>query len=304
MLQNIPVNVITGGLGAGKTTVIRHLLAHRPAGEYWAVLVNEFGEIGLDGALLAQAGVSISEVPGGCLCCANGVPFRVALNSLLKRAKPDRVLIEPTGLGHPLQLLQQLVAPAYHGVLSPQATLCVIDPVAARDPRISDGDIFRQQLASADLFIINHADRAAADDVLCVEALLQTLGLQAIPRLSTVRGVVDPAVLAAPQRRRNWFLLPPPADSAMHHAGAVWSADIVFAHNDMLSMLLALPVSRLKAVLHTDQGWLEINATPGISEWRSRDAGADSRVEVIAERTVGLPDLKLMLDTLIVSAGG
>lgn len=80
MLANIPTHLIAGPLGAGKTSLIRHLLAHKPAHERWAVLINEFGQIGLDQALLTGSydGVSLSEIPGGCLCCVAGAPSRSA----------------------------------------------------------------------------------------------------------------------------------------------------------------------------------------------------------------------------------
>ncbi|MCT8985825.1 hypothetical protein N4T56_03945 [Shewanella sp. KJ10-1] len=100
----IKTNIITGFLGVGKTTVIKQLLANKPAHEKWAVLVNEFGEIGIDGGLLhtqATPGITIKEVPGGCLCCAAGVPTQVAITQLIQQAKPDRLLIEPTGLKSP-----------------------------------------------------------------------------------------------------------------------------------------------------------------------------------------------------------
>ena len=90
MIQSVPTNVITGFLGVGKTTAILHLLANKPADERWAVLVNEFGEIGVDGALMEQQdeGVFISEVPGGCMCCTSGLPMQIALNMLLTRSNP------------------------------------------------------------------------------------------------------------------------------------------------------------------------------------------------------------------------
>lgn len=299
MLANIPVNLVTGFLGAGKTTVIRHLLSARAPGARWAVLVNEFGDVGIDGALLAGDGIFVKEVPGGCLCCANGLPFRMALNLLLKQARPERVLIEPTGLGHPRQLLAQLEAPEYRDVLSLRATICVVDPVAARDARVAGSETFLQQLASADVILRNHADRASAEDLAQLDALLVAQGLAGVPVLSATRGMVDAACLDAPRRPRGWQLLAPPPDSGMQHSGAVFAADVVFPHDDTLSLLLALPVVRLKAVLHTDAGWLEINATADISEWRERAAAADSRVEVIAARDAGLPELTSILKLLL-----
>jgi G3E family GTPase len=128
----VPTNIITGFLGVGKTSAILHLLSQKPAHERWAVLVNEFGEIGVDGSLLngqysKEQGIFIREVPGGCMCCASGLPMQIALNQLLSKAKPDRLLIEPTGLGHPKEVLQVLSAEYYKKVLSVQKTLTLVD---------------------------------------------------------------------------------------------------------------------------------------------------------------------------------
>jgi len=121
MFSQIPANIITGFLGVGKTTAIQYLLNHKPANERWAVLVNEFGEVGIDAGLLANerqaTGVFMREVPGGCMCCAAGVPMQVALSQLIRQAKPDRLLIEPTGLGHPLEVVRVLQQPHYQDVL-------------------------------------------------------------------------------------------------------------------------------------------------------------------------------------------
>ena len=104
-LRNIPTNLIMGFLGVGKTTAILDLLKQKPENESWAVLVNEFGKVGIDGAIFSAAGATVKEIAGGCLCCALAVPFQVAINRLLKEARPDRLLIEPTGLGHPKKVL-------------------------------------------------------------------------------------------------------------------------------------------------------------------------------------------------------
>jgi len=97
MLQNIPTHVIAGPLGAGKTSLIRHLLSQRPADERWAVLINEFGQIGLDAALLTrdEDGIALGEVAGGCLCCVNGARFRLALAACCARLGRTGCLSNP-----------------------------------------------------------------------------------------------------------------------------------------------------------------------------------------------------------------
>lgn len=159
MLREIPTHLIGGPLGAGKTSLIRSLLAQKPAGERWAVLVNEFGEIGLDAALLATdvEGVAIGEVAGGCLCCVNGVPFQVGLGRLLRRARPDRLFIEPSGLGHPLALWKQLQAPPWSGVLALQPLVVVLDAAAlASGQPLPEAQ--EQALEAAGMLLLNKSE--------------------------------------------------------------------------------------------------------------------------------------------------
>jgi len=162
-IQSVPTNIITGFLGVGKTSTILHLLKHKPVTERWAVLVNEFGEIGIDGGLIeGQASddkVFIREVPGGCMCCASGVPMQVALNQLLSNAKPDRLLIEPTGLGHPKEVLQVLSSEHYSKVLSLQKTITLVDARKLSDERYTNHDTFNQQIAIADTVVGNKSDQ-------------------------------------------------------------------------------------------------------------------------------------------------
>ena len=125
--HDIPTTIVTGFLGAGKTTAINHLLTEKPAGEHWALLVNEFGKVGVDAALIGPvAGVSIREIAGGCLCCTAGLAFEGALNRLIGDTSPDRILIEPSGIGHPLKIISTLTGSYYHNVLDLRATISLL----------------------------------------------------------------------------------------------------------------------------------------------------------------------------------
>ena len=149
-IHAVPTNIITGFLGVGKTTAILHLLKAKPVNERWAILVNEFGEIGVDGSLFQgqhseEQDVFIREVPGGCMCCAAGLPMQVALTQLLTRARPDRLLIEPTGLGHPKEVLQVLSTEHYKEVLDLHKILTLVDARKLSDERYR-GHNSRQQI--------------------------------------------------------------------------------------------------------------------------------------------------------------
>ena len=146
-ITQVPTNIITGFLGVGKTTVIQKLLSQKPPEERWAVLVNEFGEVGIDSNLFSSAegqksGVTISQVPGGCMCCTNGLPMQMALNLLLKESKPHRLLIEPTGLGHPKEVLAILSGEYYREVLNLQATLSLVDARKINDARYTSNETY------------------------------------------------------------------------------------------------------------------------------------------------------------------
>lgn len=165
--QPVATNVITGFLGVGKTTLIQYLLANKPANQVWAVLINEFGEIGIDASFIGkQSGkVQIKEVAGGCICCAAGVPTQVAVNQLLAQAKPDRLLIEPTGLGHPKAIIDTLSQPHFRQVIALKSTICLVDARKVSDNRYRKSDIFKQQLAIADQIFVTKGDLAAEDDL-------------------------------------------------------------------------------------------------------------------------------------------
>lgn len=207
------VHVITGFLGAGKTSLITELLARRPEGERWAVLVNEFGQIGIDQTAWAGQGVQVHEVPGGCICCAQNMPMQIALGQIVSTTGADRLLIEPTGLGHPAQILETLREPHWQPHLQPAASLCLIDARQLDDARVSTHETFLAQIAIADVLVFSKADQLSADDR--GRALAFAATLRPAPALTVFAepGHVDPAWLDVAPRRsmtlRRSLLHPP-----------------------------------------------------------------------------------------------
>lgn len=196
IVKAIPTNIITGFLGVGKTSLIKQLLKTKPAGESWAVLVNEFGEVGIDAGLLAtnNCEVQISEIAGGCMCCAAGVPTQVAINQLIARAKPDRLLIEPTGLGHPNEIIKLLSAPHYQDIIRLQSTLCLIDARKLMDERYRGHENFIQQLQVADVIVASKTDLYPECEALHGQQLHLDLALELAQYLNELQ-LVDTPVL-------------------------------------------------------------------------------------------------------------
>lgn len=162
--KRVPVNIIAGPLGVGKTTTINHLMAQRPAHERWAVLVNEYGLIGLDAALMEGSqsasgpqGVEIREVAGGCICCSAGFMFEASLVLLLQR-RPDRLLIEPTGLAALSGILDTLDRKGIREAVDLRSVLCLLDPSELE--KAIERDEVRDQVEAADLLLANRSDLA------------------------------------------------------------------------------------------------------------------------------------------------
>jgi len=164
-----PVNIITGFLGVGKTTAIRYLLQTKPKSEKWAVLVNEFGEVGIDGALFSADGIAVKEVTGGCICCSVSVPSSKALRNLIREVKPDRIIIEPTGLALPEQILNVLSNPQLKDELSIDAIICLVDPWCFSDTAILSMHTFQQQLLNSDIIVATKADTASPEHLIAYE---------------------------------------------------------------------------------------------------------------------------------------
>jgi G3E family GTPase len=171
----VPVNIITGMLGAGKTTTIQYLLSQLPPEERWAVLVNEFGNIGIDGALIEGQGVAVREVPGGCICCTAALTLRTTLTDMLRRIPMDRLLIEPTGIGHPAGIVDTLRDEWLRDAIRLENIITIVDPAGFGSDRLEKSPIYRDQLQIADVVLINKTDTVDEARLQEIEAWLNDL---------------------------------------------------------------------------------------------------------------------------------
>ena len=192
-LKPIPVNLITGFLGTGKTTGISSLLRQRPPHEHWAVLINDFGQTSIDPTKFQNgAGVTVREVPGGCPCCTAQVQMRVTLTRLLREVKPIRLLIEPSSLGHLAAFIDLLRDQWLVQALTLRATCCMIDPRQFADPRYFSSPIYQEQLSAADVLIVNQNDLVTPNQM---DAFIAFADQIQPPKLRAVKTALDAACL-------------------------------------------------------------------------------------------------------------
>ena len=121
------VHLLSGFLGTGKTTALKSLMQQKDPHEKWVIIVNEFGEIGIDGAVLSEQGIPVAEIAGGCLCCVAGAQMGDTLSQLLAQQQPDRILIEASGLAHAASVMDELRVPPFNEQLEIATVFTLID---------------------------------------------------------------------------------------------------------------------------------------------------------------------------------
>jgi len=246
------------------------------------------------------------------MCCVNGLPMQIGLNTLLQQAKPDRLLIEPTGLGHPKQLLNMLRAAVYQPWIQVDATLTLLDPRQLADSRVTENENFRDQLTAADIIVANKSDKWQAEDRQRL-AEWQHHNLAGRPLVEAAWGAIDPALLSQPALTDRQV-----PDAAHHHpasrpqglaalklegqarwrralnqgqdyasCGWIFDQDTQFDTIPLLEWARLAPVDRVKGVLRTPDGLVSINRQGSDLFIETRPTTPpDSRVELIHYQTV------------------
>jgi cobalamin biosynthesis protein CobW len=254
-LERVPCTIVTGFLGAGKTTLIRHLLAHA-RGRKLAVIVNEFGDVGIDGEILKGCTDAdcpeVVELANGCLCCTVADEFVPALDTILAQ-RPDHIVIETSGLALPKPLVQAFHWPAIKNRVTVDGVIAVVDGAALAEGRVAADlealarqraadnalehdnpieEVFEDQVACADLIVLTKRDLLDAQEADKALAALARALPRAVKVITASAGKVDPAALIGLalgseddiDNRRTWH------DAEAEHD-----------HDDFASIVVPLP---------------------------------------------------------------
>ncbi|WP_404379777.1 putative photosynthetic complex assembly protein PuhE [Caenispirillum salinarum] len=294
--------IVVGFLGAGKTTVLRRMLNEVDPEEKTVVLVNDFGELGLDGTLLSGRGADVVELPNGCICCSLRKDLAAQLKDVIARMAPDRVLIEPSGVADVTSLLRVLHGPEVKGLVKSLRLTTVIDAGAFLRDHARLPEYFEAQARLAPVFILNKTDRATAEDLAITTDTLKRLNPHA-EILPAVYGAVDPARAAAwkaaPAVQAHTHSHDEHADEHEHHHhdhGPValglenWSTALPGFHDAraLRSVLEAVAagafgdIDRLKGILQVEDGWLQVDVAGGEPSIAAHAARPEDTARVMA----------------------
>ena len=258
-LSKLPVTVITGFLGAGKTTLIRHLMQN-PQGKRLAVVVNEFGDVGVDGDILKSCAIpdcpaeNIIELANGCICCTVADDFIPTIEALMALTpRPDNILIETSGLALPKPLLKAFEWPAIRSRITVDGVIALADAeavaagrfapnIAAVDAqRAADSsidhetplsEVFEDQISCADIILLTKPDLAGPEGVAAARARIAAEAPRPLPVVEVAEGAVDPRVILGLGAAAEDDL-----DARPSHHDTAHDHD----HDDFESIVVALP---------------------------------------------------------------
>lgn len=303
----VPVHIVAGFLGVGKTTSILNLMKKLEGKEHVAVIVNERGEVGLDGIVMQSADnkLEIREVTGGCICCTAGPLFVQALLEILEKVRPDRIFMEPSGISKPGEILDLIHSLDISSRLDIRPIVTLVDPALFLKPQIMELPLFRNQVDAADIIVANRCDLASETVTEAFYEKAKKLYPPKIAVLSTRFGQLPEEILSliVDPNKINTNLAGSEAkfEMAFSHStgtghpmynerGWTWYPSTIFAHNELTDIFEALrsgtagikgKVERSKGIFHTENGWYLIEQALGEVYEREIQYRRDNRCQII-----------------------
>lgn len=257
-LRAVPTLIVAGYLGSGKTTLVAHLLrAAQTEGVRLAIVSNEFGDTGIDRALLDAGEDGLVELDGGCVCCRLSDVLSSTLETLIHRVKPDRLILECSGVALPGEIVIQFWRPPLDALVSDEVVVVVVDAESTASDAEPDGT-WSEQLEAADLVILNKVDRVDEAGLARARARVDAV-TSGRPVITASWGQVDPALLFPPdpeglrRKRRD-----PTAEIHAHEHERFGTRELRFdgvtGESEVLARVAILDAIRAKGFVRTPNG--------------------------------------------------
>ena len=289
-VKKTKVHLISGFLGTGKTTALKSLMAQKNSDEKWVIIVNEFGEIGIDGAVLSDNGMPVAEIAGGCLCCVAGPQMSNTVAKMLRDVAPDRLMIEASGLAHAASVIDELKTPPLDQSLEIGAVFTVVDPRQFVSPDYAQQALYKDQIGVCDVLVASKTDLCSPE----VLAEFREKAAKLFPPKALVAEVDNAQMniewLDIPVVEKSRYRLKTLPDNTMgfQSQGFTFAAGQDFDGERLTNFFNDLPkmtegLVRAKGVFQVLGTWVWLNWVDG--QWGASQVSwrRDSRFELIAK---------------------
>lgn len=288
--QKTKVHLFSGFLGVGKTTAIKSLMAQKAPDEQWVIIVNEFGEIGIDGAVLSDNGIPVAEIAGGCLCCVAGPQMAATVARMLDENQPHRLMIEASGMAHAASVIDELKAKPLGDKLDIAAVFTVVDPRQFVHDDYAAQMLYKDQIGVADVLVASKTDLCSDETM----AQFRERSAKLFPPKALVAEVrqaqLDIGWLDTPVVSKSRYRLKalPDLTMGLQSQGFTFDAGLDFDGERLTYFFNDLPdmcqgLVRAKGVFQVLGTWVWLNWVDG--QWGANQVSwrRDSRFELIAQ---------------------
>ncbi len=297
----VPFHIVTGFLGVGKTTAILNLLERLGGKEQIVVLINEWGQIGLDADVIGSehSTLAVREVTGGCICCTAGAALQQTMTDILNDLKPDRIIIEPSGVAKPGEIMDCLQSPGLGDRLDIRPVIGLVDPARFLQPSMMEMPIYRDQVDAAAILVANRCDTADKETIQAFLKKAENL-YPAKTAVHITRFGNLPLEVLAPFETPQESKTVPGIRFQMHtdietreeykEAGWTWPSGQVFVYRKLQRFFEEVDkkasendaeVVRAKGIFHTDHGWFLMELATGSFHQREIQYRGPSRCQLI-----------------------
>ncbi len=289
-MKKTKVHLISGFLGTGKTTALKSLMAQKDPNEKWVIIVNEFGEIGIDGAVLSDNGIPVAEIAGGCLCCTAGPQMGVTVQKMLRDAKPDRLMIEASGLAHAASVIDELKTKPLDSLLEIGAVFTVVDPRQFINPDYAQQALYKDQIGICDVLVASKTDLCTPEQLAEFHDKAAKLFPPKAKVVEVQNAQLDIQWLDIPVIEKSRYRLKALPDNTMgfQSQGFTFPAGRDFDGEKLTNFFNDLPnmtegLVRAKGVFQVLGTWVWLNWVDG--QWGANQVSwrRDSRFELIAK---------------------
>lgn len=295
--KRVPAHLVAGPLGVGKTTTVLEAIATAPPNERWAVIVNEYGKVAIDGTLFSEAEdrqtgkLYVKEIAGGCICCGSGQDFASAICSVIESVAPDRIIIEPTGLANVPELKSDIIKNGHNWGIDLISTICLLDIRRFQNQRLLEMPYWHSLLEVSDTILGTKADKCDTDKVLNFQSIMEPYALEGKSVFTNRKDLLQGGWTRNP---RGLSTVDHSHDCHSGHrhspeekpntSGWVFPQEIVFPINSLIDLLNKYreDTLRIKGIFQTDDGTFALQSVEGEPiEIKAINHKGDNRLEVI-----------------------